>query len=66
VFALYRALLRAGRQVPLPKINRLEGVANPILYLLRKQFDQTKAYTSLRLNFAALTAGYKVNQTPAV
>ncbi|KAH7312160.1 hypothetical protein B0I35DRAFT_49127 [Stachybotrys elegans] len=59
VFALYRALLRAGRQVPLPKINRLRGVANPISYLLRKKFDQARVSTSLRLNFAALTAGYK-------
>ncbi|KAL2759332.1 hypothetical protein ACRALDRAFT_1074333 [Sodiomyces alcalophilus JCM 7366] len=63
-FALYRALVREGRRIPLPS-DLLSSNASgphkghPIPGLIQKQFRRNKADVSKRLVFVALTAGYK-------
>ncbi|KAL7897444.1 hypothetical protein HDV63DRAFT_260506 [Trichoderma sp. SZMC 28014] len=62
--ALYRALLRTASKVPVPledaaqKASR-ELKTNPIVRIVRKRFAKNKPYTSFRLIYAAMTAGYK-------
>lgn len=61
--ALYRALLRTSKQVPLPSKTVTKGKAfpsvHPVAHLVRRRFAKTLPYTSLRLIYAAMTNGYK-------
>ncbi|KAM0479035.1 hypothetical protein ACHAPX_005014 [Trichoderma viride] len=62
--ALYRALLRTASKVPVPledatQKSSKEVKANPIVRTVRKRFAKNKPYTSFRLIYAAMTAGYK-------
>lgn len=58
--ALYRALVKTGKKVPLPKGLKEAGPVHPIVHLVRKRFAKNSNYTSLRLVYAAMAAGYKV------
>ncbi|KAL3299971.1 DNA repair protein [Colletotrichum asianum] len=58
VVALFRALLREGREVTLPQDVCRKG-KNPVPDLIRRGFQRNKADVSPRLIFAALSAGYK-------
>ncbi|PKS11376.1 hypothetical protein jhhlp_003138 [Lomentospora prolificans] len=57
-FALYRALFRAAREIPLPS-DLIRDATNPVHDAVRSQFRKNKADVSPRLVYAALTAGYK-------
>ncbi|KAM0269268.1 hypothetical protein ACHAQH_009783 [Verticillium albo-atrum] len=57
--ALYRALVREGRRIPLPADLLAEQKANPVQHMIKKQFRRNKGDTGPRVVFAALTAGYK-------
>ncbi|KAF5658192.1 hypothetical protein FHETE_10020 [Fusarium heterosporum] len=57
--ALYRALLRAGSSVPLPKDLDSGGRRHPIVRLLKKRFAKNSPLTSLRLIYDSMAAGYK-------
>ncbi|KAM0342795.1 hypothetical protein ACHAPU_009159 [Fusarium lateritium] len=57
--ALYRALLRAGSSVPLPKDLDPGGRRHPIVRLLKKRFAKNSPLTSLRLIYDSMAAGYK-------
>jgi hypothetical protein len=58
--ALYRALQRTARKVPLPPEAKHHGRVHPISYLVRKRFQDHRNYTSLRLIYSTMTNGYKV------
>lgn len=63
--ALYRALLRTASKVPVPVENAAQKTskdvkANPIVRIVRKRFAKNTPYTSFRLIYAAMAAGYKV------
>lgn len=58
--ALYRALVREGRRIPLPADILADQSVHPIQHMIRKQFRRNKGDTGQRVVFAALTAGYKV------
>lgn len=65
--ALYRALVREGRRIPLPEDAELSQgpsrrTTNPVQRLITRQYRRNRADTSPRLVFAALEAGYKVSQ----
>jgi hypothetical protein len=60
VLALYRALLRTGSNVPLPKDLHPDGKRHPIVKLLKKRFAKNAPLTSLRLIYDSMAAGYKV------
>lgn len=57
--ALYRALVKTGKKVPLPKTLEQVGPVHPVAHLVRKRFVKNRNYTSLRLVYAAMAAGYK-------
>ncbi|EHK44779.1 uncharacterized protein TrAtP1_002904 [Trichoderma atroviride] len=62
--ALYRALLRTASKVPVPLENAAQKASkdiksNPVVRIVRKRFAKNKPYTSFRLIYAAMTAGYK-------
>ncbi|KAK7414591.1 hypothetical protein QQX98_006528 [Neonectria punicea] len=57
--ALYRALIKTSRDIALPKDLQPSGPVHPIVHLIRKRVGKNKTYTSLRLVYAAMTAGYK-------
>ncbi|KAH7151688.1 hypothetical protein B0J13DRAFT_246438 [Dactylonectria estremocensis] len=57
--ALYRALLRAGQSVELPRRTKPRGSIHPIVFLIKKRVRLNKHHTSLRLVYAAMAAGYK-------
>ncbi|KAF5024088.1 hypothetical protein F66182_3832 [Fusarium sp. NRRL 66182] len=57
--ALYRALIRTGQKVPLPKQVRHKGARHPIAHIIKKRFIKNKIFTSLRLVHNAMSAGYK-------
>ncbi|KAG5656575.1 hypothetical protein KAF25_000162 [Fusarium avenaceum] len=59
VLALYRALLRTGSNVPLPKDLHPDGKRHPIAKLLKKRFAKNAPLTSLRLIYDSMAAGYK-------
>lgn len=59
--ALYRALLRSAREIPLPPELTFNG-KHPIRAALRRQFRKNRADTSPRLVYAGLSAGYKVGK----
>ncbi|KND88591.1 hypothetical protein TOPH_06740 [Tolypocladium ophioglossoides CBS 100239] len=55
--ALYRALLRSAGKIPLPK--DVQSAAPGVVgQLVRKRFAGNHAYTSLRLVYASMAAGY--------
>lgn len=60
VIALYRALLRVGNKFPTPEECRTVTGAHPVVCTIRKRVASNKGITSLRLSYAALSAGYKV------
>ncbi|KAM0445980.1 hypothetical protein ACHAO4_009567 [Trichoderma viride] len=62
--ALYRALLRTASKVPVPLEDAAQKAsndpkANPIARIVRKRFAKNRPYTSFRLIYASMTAGYK-------
>ncbi|KPM34498.1 hypothetical protein AK830_g12076 [Neonectria ditissima] len=57
--ALYRALIKSSRDIVLPKDLQPSGPVHPIVHLIRKRVGKNKTYTSLRLVYAAMAAGYK-------
>ncbi|KAM0545155.1 hypothetical protein ACHAPJ_011501 [Fusarium lateritium] len=56
--ALYRALLRAGQKVPLPKDLWNGSRRHPINQIVRKRFVKNKTDISLKLVYSSMTAGY--------
>ena len=57
--ALYRALIRNGSRIPLPKDVPVGGPRHPVAHIVRRRFETHCNYTSLRLIYAAMTSGYK-------
>ncbi|KAH7161571.1 hypothetical protein EDB81DRAFT_349028 [Dactylonectria macrodidyma] len=57
--ALYRALLRAGQSVDLPRSAKPRGSLHPIVHLVKQRVRANMHFTSLRLVYGAMTAGYK-------
>ncbi|GKT59896.1 DNA repair protein [Colletotrichum tofieldiae] len=68
--ALYRALVREARAIPLPDDVLRKGTQNPIPRLVKKAFGRNRTETSYRIVFSALGTGYnflnlfKAAQTP--
>lgn len=58
--ALYRALVRSARQIELPKDVAQAGSIGSVASLVRRRFESNKHYTSLRLVYGSMSAGYKV------
>lgn len=58
--ALYRSLVRTARQIHLPEDVRNRKPGHPVAQLVRKRFEGNKTYTSLRLVYSSMAAGYKV------
>lgn len=58
--ALYRALLKTAQKVPLPESLARSGPVHPVVHLVKKRFAKNGSYTSLRLVYASMAAGYKV------
>ncbi|KAI5859298.1 hypothetical protein GGS23DRAFT_329115 [Durotheca rogersii] len=59
-FALYRALIRQGRLVPLPDDIASAYPSNPITWLIQRGFRRNSPDTSPRLVNPALKAGYRI------
>ncbi|KAK1246086.1 hypothetical protein MKX07_005155 [Trichoderma sp. CBMAI-0711] len=59
--ALYRALLRTASRIPLAE----NAPKHPLAQIVRKRFSKNTGYTSYRLIYAAMGAGYKVSCTQA-
>ncbi|KAK1675296.1 hypothetical protein BDP55DRAFT_729062 [Colletotrichum godetiae] len=57
--ALYRALVREARAVPLPNDVLRQGVENPLPRFVKKGFKRNQTEASYRLVLAALSKGYK-------
>ncbi|KAF4464197.1 hypothetical protein FALBO_8977 [Fusarium albosuccineum] len=57
--ALYRALFKAGRKVPLPKDLQHPGPTHPVAHIARKRFLKERGLTSSRLIYNCMAAGYK-------
>ncbi|KAI9151969.1 hypothetical protein HJFPF1_09187 [Paramyrothecium foliicola] len=58
--ALYRSLLRSAKQIPIPDgAQQGPPSAHPVTQVVRKRFAKNRTYTSFRLIFAGMTAGYK-------
>ncbi|KAL6863668.1 hypothetical protein J3F83DRAFT_745211 [Trichoderma novae-zelandiae] len=53
--ALYRSLVRTASRIPLAQ----DAPKHPIVHLVRKRFSKNTGYTSYRLIYAAMAAGYK-------
>ncbi|TFB02748.1 hypothetical protein CCMA1212_005387 [Trichoderma ghanense] len=53
--ALYRALIRTASRIPLAE----DAPKHPLTQIVRKRFSKNRGYTSYRLIYAAMTAGYK-------
>ncbi|KAL7941211.1 hypothetical protein V8C42DRAFT_335646 [Trichoderma barbatum] len=53
--ALYRALLRTASLVPVAQ----DVAQKPIAQIVRRRFEKNSGYTSFRLIYAAMAAGYK-------
>ncbi|KAK6216985.1 hypothetical protein QIS74_07099 [Colletotrichum tabaci] len=56
--ALYRALIREARAIPVPDELLRKGTQNPIPRLVRKAFVRNRTETSYRIVFSALGTGY--------
>ncbi|RSL62124.1 hypothetical protein CEP53_004848 [Fusarium sp. AF-6] len=57
--ALYRALIKTGKKIPLPKDLQHPGPTHPIAHIVRKRFVKHKPLTSLRLVYNSMASGYK-------
>ncbi|CAM1505728.1 Fc.00g113650.m01.CDS01 [Cosmosporella sp. VM-42] len=57
--ALYRALIKTGRKIPLPHSLPHPRPINPVAQLIKKRFAKNINYTSLRLVYTSMAAGYK-------
>jgi len=57
--ALYRSLVRTARQISLADDAKNNKPGHPVAQLVRKRFEGHKTYTSLRLVYSSMTAGYK-------
>lgn len=57
--ALYRALIKTAQKVYLPDYLPSYGPVHPVAHLVRKRFDNHKLYTSTRLVYSSMAAGYK-------
>ncbi|KAF4122083.1 DNA repair protein [Geosmithia morbida] len=65
--ALYRALVRSARQVELPTEQKQVGgglsssgkTVHPLADMVKRRFQSNKSYTSLRLVYSSMSAGYK-------
>ncbi|KAI8680253.1 Complex1-LYR-dom domain-containing protein [Fusarium keratoplasticum] len=57
--ALYRALIKTGKKVPLPKDLQHPGPTHPIAHIVRKRFVKNKPLASLRLVYNSMASGYK-------
>ncbi|KAL6699548.1 hypothetical protein J3F84DRAFT_186582 [Trichoderma pleuroticola] len=53
--ALYRALIRTASRIPVAQ----DVAQKPIAQILRRRFEKNSGYTSFRLVYAAMAAGYK-------
>ncbi|EHK26914.1 uncharacterized protein TRIVIDRAFT_175684 [Trichoderma virens Gv29-8] len=53
--ALYRALLRTASRIPVAQ----DVAQKPITQIVRRRFEKNAGYTSFRLVYAAMAAGYK-------
>ncbi|GJC98916.1 DNA repair protein [Colletotrichum higginsianum] len=58
--ALYRALIREARAIPVPDELLRKGTQNPIPRLVRKAFVRNRTETSYRIVFSALGTGYNI------
>ncbi|POR34001.1 Uncharacterized protein TPAR_05802, partial [Tolypocladium paradoxum] len=56
--ALYRALLRSASRIPLPG-DAPSCKPGAVARLVRRRFAGNRAYTSLRLVYASMAAGYR-------
>ncbi|GKT52333.1 uncharacterized protein ColSpa_12514 [Colletotrichum spaethianum] len=63
--ALYRALIREARAVPLPDDVLRKGTQHPIPRLVKKAFARNRTETSYRIVFSALGTGYNDGEPPA-
>lgn len=66
VLALYRALVRSASLIPLPPdvaARVAKGASaparSPVAQIVRRSFAKNRAYTSLRLVYASMAAGYR-------
>ncbi|KAM0245857.1 hypothetical protein ACHAQJ_010441 [Trichoderma viride] len=64
--ALYRALIRTASRIPVvavedaaQKASSNAGTRNPVVQIVRKRFAKNTPYTSFRLIYASMAAGYK-------
>ncbi|KAL7794335.1 hypothetical protein V8C37DRAFT_376286 [Trichoderma ceciliae] len=59
--ALYRALVRTASRIPVAEdtAQKAKPGASPIVRIVRRRFAGNTPYTSFRLIFAAMAAGYK-------
>jgi hypothetical protein len=64
--ALYRAILRARKHIVAPEGRHKHEVSQSIMEVARARFDGNKTYTSSRLIYAAMAAGYKVCMSPTM
>ncbi|KAL6818977.1 hypothetical protein V8C40DRAFT_67203 [Trichoderma camerunense] len=53
--ALYRALIRTASRIPVAQ----DVAQKPISHIVRRRFEKNSGYTSFRLIYAAMAAGYK-------
>lgn len=58
--ALYRALLRSANKIPLPEDVCSAKQSAEVANVVRRRFSKNRPYTSFRLIYAAMAAGYKV------
>lgn len=54
--ALYRALIRTASRIPVAQ----DVAQKPISQIVRRRVEKNSGYTSFRLIYAAMAAGYKV------
>ncbi|KAL7936367.1 hypothetical protein V8C35DRAFT_295323 [Trichoderma chlorosporum] len=53
--ALYRALIRSASRIPVAQ----DVAQKPLAQIVRRRFEKNSGYTSFRLVYAAMAAGYK-------
>ncbi|KAH6887548.1 hypothetical protein B0T10DRAFT_562763 [Thelonectria olida] len=57
--ALIRALIRTGQKITLPKDLQHSGPVHPVVHTIKKRVSKNKTFTSLRLAYASMAAGYR-------
>lgn len=60
VLSLYRALLRSANKIDVPNDVCQTTTKGPLAFAINKAFVKNRPYTSYRLVYASMTAGYKV------